>query len=521
MVPIRRSAFAFVASIVCSSCAMHAYAAVSCEKLTGLKLGDGSVTAAKLVAAGQFAPPVNPQAGGGGGGGAQAAAAKALYAKLPDFCQVDATLAPSKDSAIHIEVWLPSQGWNGKLVESGNGAFSSAFAYNVMGQVMLNGYASTSSDTGHEGNTADFAVGHPEKIIDFGYRAVHEDAVAAKAIVAAFYGGGLKDAYFEGCSSGGRQAYGEAQRYPADFNGIVAGAPGIQFTHQTAAELAIVKWVHSHPEAVIPREKLEMLHSAVIAACDDLDGVKDGVLENPVACKYDPAALLCKNGETASCLTAPQVELAQKIYNGAFFSDGQVLYPGLTRGTELGWGNTLIRQEPMEYGVDAYRDVVLQNPQWNYLTLDLDKDIPAADKSIGGTVNNFDPNLKPFFAHGDKLLGYQGWVDPMNSVLNHIRYYNMVADVMGGPKAISNDYRLFLVPGMGHCGGGDGTTTFDLLKALDTWVTTGKAPDSIPAARVVDSKEVRTRPLCPYPQQAVYKGTGSTDDAANFACAVQ
>ena len=491
-------------------------AASPCESLTSFKLSGGIVTSAKLVEAGQFTPPASPQGGGRG----QQAAAMAMYAKLPPFCQVDATLTPSADSSIHIEVWLPAEGWNGKLVEAGNGSFSSAFGYGPMAQYLLKRYASTSSDTGHTGDTADFAVGHPEKIIDFGYRAVHENAMAAKAIATAFYGVALKQAYFDGCSSGGRQAYGEAQRYPDDFNGIIAGAPGIEFTHQTGAELLTIKWIHNHPDAVIPKEKLAVLHNAVIAACDQIDGVKDGVLENPLQCKYDPKKLLCKSGDAPDCLTAPQVQLAELIYKGATFSDGKQIYPGSVRGTENGWGNILIRTDPMEYGLDSYRDVILQDPKWDYLTLDADKDIPAADKSVGGIVNNFDPNLKPFFVRGNKLLGYQGWADPQNSVINHILYHQMVIAAVGA-KTGANDYRLFMVPGMGHCGGGDGTTTFDLLSALDNWVTTGKAPDSILASRVVDNQVVRTRPLCPYPQQAVYKGTGSTDDAANFSCAVK
>jgi feruloyl esterase len=244
------------------------------------------------------------------------------------------------------------------------------------------------------------------------------------------------------------------------------------------------------------------------------------VIENPLKCNFDPKVLQCKAGDESNCLTAGQVALAQEIYAGVHDSSGKLVFAGLPRGTEATWGNTLIRTDPMAYGIDAYRDVVLQNPNWDYLTLDIDRDIPAADNKVGAIVNNYDPNLKPFFAHGGKLLGYQGWSDGMNSPLNHIAYYKEVAKVVGGEGTLSKSHRLFLIPGMEHCGGGEGTGTFNLLAEVDNWVVTGKPPDSIPASRVRDGKVDRTRPLCPYPKQAVYSGRGSTDDAANFSCAV-
>jgi feruloyl esterase len=487
-------------------------AATSCESLVSTSVEGGAVTGASLVAAGAFSPA---PAGEGAPGDAQ------LYQKLPPFCRIEATLKPSSDSDIRIEVWLPASGWNGKLIESGNGAFSPVLSYSVMAQALLGGYAATSSNTGHVENSAAFAVGHPEKIIDFGYRAVHVDAVAAKATAQAFYGKAAAKSYFEGCSTGGRQAYGAAQHFPGDFDGIVAGAPGINFTHQTAAELVIVQQVHKDPSLLISRDKLRLLHAAVLEACDAQDGVKDGVIENPLHCKFDPVALQCKSNDIQACLTIGQVKLARQIYDGVRDSKGNLVFAGLPRGTEQTWGNTLIRTDPMEYGVDAYRDVVLQNPSWDYLTLNVDTDISAADAKVGAIVNNYDPDLRTYFARGGKILGYQGWSDGMNSPLNHIGYYEKVAGVMGGKNTMSNSYRLFLVPGMEHCGGGDGTSTFDLLATLDTWVTTNKAPDSIAASRVRDGKVDRTRPLCPYPKQAVYKGSGSTDEAASFTCAVK
>jgi hypothetical protein len=484
-----------------------------CQGLVSGTIEGGTITAAQLVAAGKFSPPPSDPTSGTG-------ADPALYEKLPAFCRVEAALKPSSNSDIRIEVWLPTSGWNGKLVESGNGAFSPALSYNVMAQMLSQGYAATSSNTGHTGNSAAFAVGHPEKIIDFGYRAVHVDAVAAKAIANAFYDKAVDKSYFQGCSTGGRQAYGAVQHFPDDFDGIVAGAPGINFTHQTAAELAIVLQIHKDPSLLISHDQLNMLHAAVLQACDAEDGIKDGVIENPLRCNFDPASLECRGTDTLSCLMAGQVKLARQIYDGVHDSSGKLVFGGLPKGTEATWGNTLIRTDPMAYGVDAYRDVVLQNPAWDYLTLNVDTDIPAADARVGSIVNNYDPDLRPYFARGGKILGYQGWSDGMNSPLNHIGYYEKVATVMGGANALASSYRLFLVPGMEHCGGGEGTSSFDLLGVLDDWVVKRKAPDSIPAARIRNGNVDRTRPLCPYPRQAVYRGSGSTDDASNFSCRV-
>lgn len=510
MLRFRWSTSGFCAAVLTTAGAVYAHGAVPCESLTSVALKGGAITTAHVVAAGQFVPPQGASAEG-----------KDLYAKLPAFCHVEATLKPEPDSDILIEVWLPAAGWNAKLVESGNGSFSPVLSYREMAKALMAGYAATSSNTGHEENSATFALGHPEKLIDFGYRAVHVDAVAAKEIASAYYGAAVNKAYFEGCSTGGRQAYGEAQRYPADFDGIVAGDPGINFTRQTGSELWTIQQVHNDPASFIPAAKLEMLHAAVVGACDAKDGVKDGVIENPLRCSFDPGTLLCKGADGPGCLTAPQVDLVRKLYAGAVSASGKQIFPGMPPGSEAGWGHILIRQDPMEYGLDAFRYVVMQNPNWDYLTLDLDRDIAYGDKTVGSIVNNADPNLKPFFARGGKLLGYHGWSDPQTTAMSSLSYYNGVAAAMGGESALSNSYRLFLIPGMNHCVGGDGTSTFDTLTAIDTWVQSDKAPASIPASRIRDGKVDRTRPLCPYPKQAVYKGAGSTDDAANFTCALK
>jgi feruloyl esterase len=485
------------------------HAATSCESLTSIKLPGGTITAAQSVAPGAFQTTQHLPPGAAG-----------VFATLPAFCRVQATLTPSTDSAIKMELWLPAQGWNGKLAEGGNGGFSPSLNYRFMAEALGQGYASTSNDTGHSEDGAAFALGHPQKLIDFAYRAVHVNAVAAKTIVKARYGGAPQKAYFSGCSTGGRQALGEAERYPADFDGIIAGHPGINTTHQTAMQTWVGQRVHQDPAAFIPPSKYAMFHAAVLAACDALDGVQDGVIEDPLRCAFDPGTLLCKSGDQPDCLTAAQVQFARKVYAGPVNAQGQKVFTGLLPGSEQSW-SVLAGPAPMAFAVDFYRYLVKQDPDWNYLSLDLDRDVAAADAKLATLINNNDTQIEAFFAHGGKLIGYHGWADGDMSPYNSLNYYLGVAQRLGGEAAIANNYRLFMIPGMGHCGGGDGTSQFDMLTALDTWVMSGKAPDSISAARVRDGRIDRTRPLCPYPKQAVYKGTGSTDEAANFSCALK
>jgi feruloyl esterase len=252
----------------------------------------------------------------------------------------------------------------------------------------------------------------------------------------------------------------------------------------------------------------------VLEVCDALDGVKDGVLEDPRRCHFDPQALLCKGSDNDDCLTAAQVEVAHNIYAGP----GAAFFPGLERGSELGWA-TLSGPKPMALAAETYQYLVFQDPSWDYLKFDPSRDIPIADKQLGPTMNSIDPNLKPFFSHGGKLLMYHGWADPGIAPENSVNYFTSVEDTMGGKSKAADSIRLFMVPGMGHCRGGDGTDDFDAIGTLASWVETNQAPDRIPAAHKTKGVVDRTRPLCPYPQTAHYKGSGSTDDAANFVCA--
>ena len=276
-------------------------------------------------------------------------------------------------------------------------------------------------------------------------------------------------------------------------------------------------------ESVLSTDKLTFLHNAVLAACESHDKVNDGVLENPVLCKFDPKVLACKDADAPHCLNSAEVRAADKIYGPSVNPrTGQTIYPGLMRGSELGWVQSLPNGPvpgPLGISNGYWRFVVFHDPQWDYRTLDLDRDVARADRD-GEKFNAIDPNLKTFFGRGGKLLQYHGWGDAQISPQNSINYYKSVAGVLGGVGKIDSSFRLFMVPGMGHCGGGEGPNVFDGISALERWVERGQPPSSIPVSRVADGKTIRTRPLCPYPQEAVYNGAGSTDDAANFTCKV-
>ena len=496
------SSFALVAAVVCVLAAPAR--AASCASLASLQIKDATMASAETVEPGAFAPP-------------QSRGPAAVYQSLPAFCRVAATLQPVPDSHIGIEIWMPVSGWNGKLQSVGNGAWAGSISYPAMAGALAAGYATASTDTGHKGNSGRFVFDHPEQAVDFAYRAVHEMTVAAKTFVAAFYSSPLQSAYWNGCSTGGRQALVEAQRYPNDYDGIIAGAAANYVTHLQGMQVWAAQQAHLSEASLIPPAKLSALHRAALAACDARDGVADGVIEDPRNCHFDPKVLACKEGDGAECLTPRQLETAQKLYAGPQDSrTGAQVFPGLEPGSETGWA-MVAGPQPMSLAIEVYQYLVHQDPAWDYKTFDPSQDVPLADQKIAKTWNSTDPNLTPFFSHGGKLLMYHGWADPGIPPLNSVAYYTSVVNKVGAAQA-AGSIRLFMVPGMGHCRGGDGTDTFDPVQALDRWVQSSHAPDHIPASRIRNGTPDRTRPLCPYPQSAHYKGAGSIDDAANFAC---
>jgi feruloyl esterase len=485
--------------------------AASCDSLKTLSLPDTTITMAQIVPAGSFVvPPGTPPPPPG--------APPPRFDNLPPFCRVAATLKPNPDSDIKIEVWMPASGWNEKFQAVGGGGWAGIISYGALGLAVGRGYASASTDTGHTGGNGKFAFGHPEKLIDYAYRSEHEMTIKAKAIIQAFYGSPPRLSYWNGCSTGGKQALTEAQRYPDDFEGIIAGASANYMSRLQTSSVWISQAVHKTPESAIPADKLPALHKAVLEACDALDGVTDGLLEDPRRCHFDPALLLCKGADDASCLTAAQVQAVKQIYSPVVNPrTKKELFPPLEPGSESAWGLPLSRAPLV--AVDYFKYVVFKNPDYDYLDLNFDSDVALADEIDANLDNAINPDLKPFFAHGGKLLMYHGWADQLIPPGNSVNYYLSVLKATGGPAKTANEIRLFMVPGMNHCRGGEGPNDFDVVGAMEQWVEQKKAPGQIVASHKTKDQVDRTRPLCPYPQVAKYKDSGSIDDAANFACA--
>jgi feruloyl esterase len=350
---------------------------------------------------------------------------------------------------------------------------------------------------------------------------MHETAVASKKIIESFYGNSPRFSYFNGCSAGGRQGMKAAQRFPADFNGIIAGAPGLDWTGRAAQAVRIAKRLEQDEAARLGEAQRQLLHTAVVAACDLNDGVKDGVLENPRRCKFDPGILACKGDDAASCLTPAQVETARLMYSPAINPKTKRVINGLEPGSELGWTDLGWTGSARATGLDQFRFLVFRDPSWTIEKFNFDSDIVLAEER-NEAINALDPNLGPFITGGGKLIQYHGWSDPQIAPAGTTQYYDRVVEALGDRSKVHGSYRLFMAPGMGHCSGGEGPNTFDMLAALERWVEAGSAPDHVPASlRRAAAMTDRSRPLCPYPEVAVYKGAGSTDDAANFACRLQ
>jgi feruloyl esterase len=480
--------------------------------LTSLALPNGAITIARQVDAGAFTPSE------AAAGPAPSAGDRQAFSRLPPFCRVVATLRPSSDSDITVELWMPAAAWNGKFQAVGNGAFMGSIPYPALTTALGRGYAAGATDTGHVGGGASWALGHPEKVIDYGWRAVHELAVTSKKIIASYYTAGPRFSYWNGCSAGGRQGMKEAQRFPADFDGIVAGAPGLDWTGRAAQAVRVTRALEMNAAARLSQNERQLLHGAVIEACDALDGVKDGLLEDPRRCRFDPGVLQCKGSDATGCLTTPQVDTARLIYSPFTIANTKRQTAGLERGSELGWTEMGWTASARSTGLDLFRFLVFGDPTWEVQRFDVTADVARAYEADRDTINALDPNLKPFLARGGKLIQFHGWNDPQIAPGNSTEYYSRVLDVLGGADQVHDSYRLFMAPGMAHCGGGEGPNTFDMVTALEQWVEQGKAPDRIPASLSHEGVVIRTRPLCPYPQVAAYAGTGTIDDAVNFVC---
>ncbi|PYS41144.1 MAG: tannase/feruloyl esterase family alpha/beta hydrolase [Acidobacteria bacterium] len=514
-----------IGSIVFVLLGAAAAAATPCENLASLKLADTTITSAVVVPEG---PP--PARGGGGGAGArggtrgggapQAQGAVPQVgqqsgtrggtppANIPAHCRVQMVLKPTSDSMINMELWLPTENWNGKFMGVGNGGFAGSIQglNNEMPQALRLGYATAGTDTGHQEPGGNWAIGHPEKLIDFAYRSTHEMTVKAKQIVKAFYDQNAKYSYFKGCSTGGRMALMEAQRYPDDYDGIIAGSLANRHIHMWTAGVARSIQLSRHPEGNLTAEKAALVNQMVTNTCDTL---KEGFLNNPRQCKVDFSTLLCAAGkDDNTCLTASQLKTVDTYYGGVKNSKGELIFSGQALGNPIG---ALRGTNQSPGGTFDIVRIAYNDPNLDWQKFDLDKDMPIIDKAIS-YVDAVNPDLSKFKKSGGKLILTHGWADTGITPETTIWYYDSVLEKMG--KNQSDWMRLFMVPGMGHCGGGPGVNTFDSIGTIEKWVEKSIAPDQM----LGTGAQGLTRPLCPYPQYAEYKGTGDLKNAASWAC---
>ena len=491
----------------------------SCSNLaTSFHRPNTTITTAQTVLAGTF---VSPNGAG-------------TFTGLPQFCRVAGFATPTTDSHISFEVWVPESGWNSKYLQVGCGGFCGAIPYSSMPDPLRRGYAVAGTDDGNQSDdtTASWAVGHPEKVIDFGYRAIKETTDVAKDIIMAFESTGARRSYFVGCSDGGREALMEAQRYPQDFDGIVAGSPANYWTHLFAGFVWNQNALNATSTGDLSQADLNVMSSAILAQCVGKDGglSTDQFLNNPPACHFNPAKL---------SLTPDKVEAVKKIFSGP-----PGIFPGYRVGGDeasnsVNWpawltdsGNPADGAQEF-FGNNFFTYMVFPNSGWTPSTYSAAENAQQADIRTGAIINSIDPNLLPYKEHGGKLIQFVGWGDTAISPQNDINYHQAVTQEMGG--RVGDFYRLFMVPGMGHCGGGPGANAFgfgidgpnpsdasdDIITALDQWVENQHAPDKIVATKYVNDDPTQgiafQRPLCPFPQIARYQG-GTTTSAASFAC---
>jgi hypothetical protein len=439
---------------------------------------------------------------------------------------------------------MPLSGWNGKFMGQGNGGFAGSISYQGLAVAVLSGFATGGTDTGHTagGTDAGWALGHPEKVIDFGYRGVHTMTELSKTVVQAFYASAAKRNYFSSCSDGGREALMEAQRFPGDYDGILAGAPAYNWTKLLSRAAGMNQMLLAKPEGYLPASKVPAISKAVLVACQREE--PGPFLADPRTCQFSPKAMLCKGAETDGCLTQAQADSVKALYSGSFLHDGTLVYHGLLPGGELGgngWPGWITGDKPGTSAVSAYsenyfRNMVYSDANWDPKGFDLDRDLKAAQENTASAVDAVNPDLTAFKERGGKLILYHGWNDAAISPLGTIDYFNSVVEKVGRPET-EEFVRLFLASGLQHCGGGPGLADFgqfgpsfdpaldnpahNITFALEEWVEKGTAPEQVIArgGYEVEGKKVSfSEPICAYPKAAEYKGSGDLKDAASYAC---
>lgn len=520
---------------------------IACGALTGLSLPNARVTFAELVSSGNFSVPGTP------------AGEPPTFTGLPEFCRVVVVSRPTSDSVIGIEVWIPTERYRNRYLQVGNGGFSGSVVYAALADGVKRGFATASTDDGSQARgLASFAMGHPEKVVDYGHRALKETNDKAKAIIRALKGGGPARSYFHGCSNGGRQALMVAQRYPADFDGVLAGAPANNFTPQFSAFVWNAQKIYDRGSVTsnLREERLQYLSRHILRQCAGHDGglPSDNFLTNPLVCRPSLSGLVC---DGPSCLTASEVELAGAIYRGARRGDADVeIYPGYEPGAEAhkcnwslwftgkaagseacGWPTPHFGFQAF-FGWEFFRNFVHERPDWDYHDMNFSADVDRVDSMLGPILNATNPDLRAFRSRGGKLIQYHGWDDAAVAPKNSINYWasveaEMAARTPGFDRdALDAFFRLFMAPGLAHCAAGPGLNSFgnagktspfdadhDALLALERWVEEGVAPDRIIARHVPEAGEPSfERPLCPYPALPRYSGSGDPAVAANWNC---
>lgn len=483
-----------------------------CTHLAQLKLANAAITRAETVRGGAFIEPSGD-----------------LIADLPTFCRVAVTSKPSSDSEIRIEVWMPEEGWNGSIEGTGNGGFAGSIVYNALAAGLRLRFAVANTDMGMAtppGADASIFAARPERWADWGYRSTHEMTVVAKQLVKAYYMRDAAKAYFTGCSTGGEQALSEAQRFPDDYDGIVGGAPA---NDRTGVHESLL-WNFVQPrltaEASLRPQQVKAISNAVLRACDASDGVEDGIVVDPHACTFSPETLTCDNALTEGCLPLAQLQTVKNLYSGPINAHTQrSAYPGLERGSETAWLNQL--PSPGEAKAPPYAAIFqwVFGKAWNWRTFDFDRDGDIFYDKLHNLVNATSPDLDTFRAHGHKLLIYHGWNDTVVAPGGSVRYYDSVVErdiANSSTSDIADSYRLFMIPGMEHCGGGLGPGNFDPLGTIVRWVETGVAPDALVAQKAGANTGAARKPmqrlLCSYPETAVYRGGGDVNSATSYKC---
>jgi len=473
----------------------------TCKKIAKTQFPGATITAAECVTSGIFTPQGSTQPIGG----------------LPVFCRIAATLKPTPESNIRIEVWLPESGWNGRFLGTGNGGGAGGINYGPLANGVKNGFATANTDMGTSPG-ANAAVGQPEKWADFGHRATHEMTVAGKAITQAHYGTSIKKAYFVGCSTGGQQALMEAQRYPDDYDGILAGAPANNRTHLHTGFVWNYKVTNEITgSAFLPKEKIAMISKAVLDACGGKDGGApgDNFLTDPRACHFDPETLpKCPDGtDHGGCLTSAQLTALKKIYAGPTNPrTGERIYTPIPFGSENSGAGIDYQQNPkIAPPALFYQYLWVFGRDFDYKTFDFDQDQEKMDSILAPLLNANNPDLAPLKKRGGKLLMYAGTADPLVPYQDAVTYYERVVKAQGGETKTRDFFRFFLIPGMGHCSGGPGLNDCGVtLTTLVQWVEEGIAPDEI-IATAFNGADVKNgvrfkRPVYPYPRIPRYVG---------------